>query len=504
MRILSSFGRDRGGNFGIMMAALSVPLLVAVGLAIDYSAASRAHSHMQALADGAALTLAASREKNQARMEAMANDYVAANLNGMFEAIDLDEVTLAGTDVTVGLTGKLPTSFMGLANISTIDISTSAVAERAVNGSVEVALVLDNTWSMDREDDKGIKRIEALRSAATTLVNELFADPDARVRIAVVPYAEYVNVGTANRNASWLSVPQDIVTVTPGKCTETKSRYVCTKREPSYSCPEVIDGIVTPKTCSGDCIEGNTETIDPPKISCSVDKTTRQTWFGCVGSRLKEHARLDDGNPSITYPGLLDTSQKCPSPLLALSNNKASILTSISGMTQNQGNYRPLTYIPAGLIWGMNVLSSSAPFTEGQGYDPDNKNPRKVMVLMTDGDNTMRYNAAIGKDSSDGKHLALSRVKLTGELTAEGVKQLDKSNADTRAICANIKNAQRRIEVFSVALSVDNEEARSILQDCASNTEGTLDHYYDASDSETLAAAFSGIAARLAQVRLKR
>lgn len=494
--------RDRSGNFGIMMSLLSIPLLLAVGFSIDYSAALRARTHMQVLADGAALTLASSPEKTDIKLRAMAEDYVMANLNPMFDEISVDRVLLEGNDITVGLTGKLPTSFMGLANIPTVDIGTSAVAERAVNGSVEVALVLDNTWSMDQSDPKGVKRIVALRNAATTLVNELFSNSEARVRVAVVPYADYVNVGTSNRGASWLSIPADKVTVTPGSCKEIPSETVCTKREPSYVCgTTVTDGIVTPRMCSGACTKEEVRVYEPPKQSCTADKTSTQTWYGCVGSRFKESVRLADGDLSATYPGYIATSRQCPSPILPLTSNKNNILTSIAGMTQNVGSYKPATYIPAGLIWGLNVLSPNAPFSEGEGYDPDNnRKPRKVLVLMTDGDNTLRYNATIGKDSKDGRHVGLERVTATGELTANGILQLAKTNADTRAICANLKSPDRRIEVFSVALSVENAEARSILQDCASTSE----HYYDASDADTLAAAFSGIAARLSQVRLKR
>src|SRR5690606_15689205 len=97
--------------------------------------------------------------------------------------------------------------------------------------------------------------------------------------------------------------------------------------------------------------------VVPPRESCTVDRTSTQTWYGCVGSRLKESVRLADGDVSVPYPGFIATSQQCPSPILPLTSNKGSILTSIAGMTQNVGNYKPATYIPAGLMWGLNVLS---------------------------------------------------------------------------------------------------------------------------------------------------
>ena len=38
-----------------------------------------------------------------------------------------------------------------------------------------------------------------------------------------MPYADYVNVGTSNRNASWLTIPADKVSTSEEKCTETTS-----------------------------------------------------------------------------------------------------------------------------------------------------------------------------------------------------------------------------------------------------------------------------------------
>ncbi len=64
---------------------------------------------------------------------------------------------------------------------------------------LEVAMVLDNTGSMNDFD-----KIGDLKTAATNLVNSLHSHPDADVRIGLVPFAQYVNVGAGNLGASWL------------------------------------------------------------------------------------------------------------------------------------------------------------------------------------------------------------------------------------------------------------------------------------------------------------
>ena len=162
-------------------------------------------------------------------------------------------------------------------------------------------------------------------------------------------------------------------------------------------------------------------------------------------------------------------------------------LQAINGMIINRGtSYRPNTYIPAGLIWGLNVLSPGIPFKDSGEYDNNNVKPRKVAVLMTDGENTLRYNAA------NGRHATLSGG------AANQAKQIKQTNDDTVAICTYMKS--KNIEIFTVAFMVDDPTAKSLLEGCATDSS----HYYDATDSDALLAAFSGIGQSLRVVRLAR
>jgi hypothetical protein len=145
------------------------------------------------------------------------------------------------------------------------------------------------------------------------------------------------------------------------------------------------------------------------------------------------------------------------------------------------GNYKPSTYIPAGLIWGVNILSPTEPFMEGRTYDPANKNPRKALVLMTDGANTLYFR------NSDGTHQA---VRNNGDVTT--------TNNDTSKICEYAKS--KKIEVFTVAFAVTDVAAKTMLQGCASSA----GHYYDATDSAALTAAFQSIGQSLTSLRLSQ
>ena len=484
---LGTFAKSQRGNIAVMMAILMLPLLVGMGVALDYGRYASARSHLQDLTDGVSLALAASREKDQDKLRAMAQAHVAAHSASGLKGVQIANLIAENDQVDIALKGTLKTTFMGLVNINSLDVETSALSLRAVTGSVEVALVLDNTWSMSETDAHGMSKIATLKTAAASLTSELMTNPDAMVRIGLVPYADYVNVGTQHRGAPWLAIPADYtIEPEPKTCETLTTKNVCVQKDPTYPCTKVIDGVSEPATCGGGCTKYETREVEPYQSCQGGGSAKKYTWHGCVGSRMSGTTRLDDGSPSVTYPGYVETSQKCLNPIVPLSTDKEALLAAINGMIINVGSYKPYTYIPAGLIWGQNLLSPTEPFGQGADYDPNNVSPRKVVVLMTDGENTLRFN------SSNGRHSALSSNPATGKT------QITKTNQDTAAICDYMKS--NKIEIFTVAFMVTDTDAKSLLEGCASDAE----HYYDASNPEKLMAAFAGIAQSLSKVRLAR
>lgn len=474
-----------------MSALLSVPLILAAGLAVDYTRYSASYRHLQELADITSLALAASKEQNKEKLQKMAEDTIEANRDSnRLSSVNIANLITTADDVDLELHGAIPATFMGIAGYDLLPSKASALAERAMMGKVEVALILDNTWSMSATDAKGTSKIATLKTAATKLVNELMQTEDGIVRIGLVPYADYVNVGTQYRNESWLDVPADYTTTPAPKTCEWKNveTTVCDKQNPPKTCTRVVDGIEETYSCSGGCAEGYSRKVTEYKEVCTGGgKGTAYKWYGCVGSRKGSDYRLHDDNTGIKYPGYVETSHKCLNPIVTLTSKKTTLLPAINDMIINRGtSYRPNTYIPAGLIWGLNVLSPGIPFKDAGDYDGNNVRPRKVAVLMTDGENTLRYNSA------DGRHPTLS-----GNAVNQG-KQIKQTNDDTVAICDYMKS--KNIEIFAVAFMVDDATAKSVLESCATDAS----HYYDASDSEALLAAFSGIGQSLRVVRLAR
>lgn len=483
------FLRARGGNFAVVTAVASLPLILAAGVAVDYTRYLSAEKHLQDVADAAALAIAASDETDETKLGALADSFVSGNYSGSrIHELSVASLEIGEDQVDLAVKGRLPTTFMGIVNYDWLDVNASSLAVRAVTGSVELALVLDNTWSMSEKDSSGTTKIATLKKAAGSLVTELMGNPKADVSIGLVPYADYVNVGTKYRNESWLSVPDDYDVDPKPKVCEIKdvTTTPCLEYAPKYSCTTYVDGVPQNSTCGGQCVKNGTPYTEKKEVCSGGGSVTKYRWYGCIGSRMSGTTRLNDGSPAVTYPGYVETSQKCLNPIVPLSKNKASLASAIDGMIINISSYKPYTYIPAGMIWGVNLLSPTAPFKEAGAYDAKNVAPRKAIVLMTDGENTLRFN------SGNGRHASLSSNASTA------ATQLAQTNADTKAICDYAKT--NKIEIFSVAFMVDNADAKSILEYCATDTE----HYFDASDPDKLMAAFSGIARSLSQVRLAR
>jgi Flp pilus assembly protein TadG len=477
---IRSLASNRRGNVALI-GALAFPFLIALGGgAVDFYRGYTARAQAQDVIDLAAISAASSRTTDTDQLEDIAVRYLNGNIDGQLlnsePAVALHDVTASGFRMT--LSGSVDSIFLGLVGIPRLPVDVETVVERGTAETIELVLVLDNTWSMSTTTGGATKKIDALKSASNLLVNALMSNPDGAVKIGVVPYGDYVNVGTSNRGASWLNVPANTSSTSTRTCTMITTRNICTRGTPT-TCTRSRDGVVesydcTPQTCRSEPIT--------PYESCSGGNTTTQKWFGCVTSRKEGTHRLND-NVGKTYPGLLSTSQNCLTAITPLTDTKTMVTAAINGLIINVGNYKPETYIPSGLMWGINVLSPTEPMTQAEAYGQNNTRPRKIMVLMTDGENTLRFNP------SNGLHQAPSNGN-------PGKVQLTATNADTAALCEYAKD--KKIEVYTVALAVSSNTARNLLAGCASED----DHYFDVQDAAVLEEAFLNIAASIYKVRI--
>ena len=94
--------------------------------------------------------------------------------------------------ITIEASAITPTHLMNIAGIPEITVSARTVIQRELPG-MELVMVMDNTGSM-----RSSGKIDAMKDAATSLVNILYGDRETvdGFWVGLVPYSAMVNVGT--------------------------------------------------------------------------------------------------------------------------------------------------------------------------------------------------------------------------------------------------------------------------------------------------------------------
>lgn len=201
--------RDDSGNVAIMFGLMLFVILGAAGIAIDISRSTMIRTEIHEAADAA--LLAAARYKNghpNADIDELTDVARRAFDNGIKNKaiIGFDSFALSfdpeKDTFALDVAGSIDTLIMGALGQNRIDIGTRSEAKLGKTPLLEVAMALDVTGSMNQ---KG--KISTMRNAARDLVKTLFEAEDADVKIGVVPFAQYVNIGTANATKTWLSNP---------------------------------------------------------------------------------------------------------------------------------------------------------------------------------------------------------------------------------------------------------------------------------------------------------
>jgi len=453
--MLKKYLLNTSGNFSIMFSIVITTLLIAVGAAVDISGSASKKSTLQDMSDAAALAAVSSDEDGYDELLKIVNESLAAN---NFDSLRYDVNLVVEEDsVTVLLTANYETLFLRVAGQDQLPISVLTEARLPEEVPINIALVLDRTGSM-RGDN-----MDALKAASAVLIDE-FAEYDSDTRVAVVPFSNYVNVGMHSRSETWIDVPPDgVVNIPAGECFERQPR-TCTNRVPITG-TEVVDGVIRPTT-RNQCTEWvNT---GPPETFCPPAETRNVSWSGCIGSRDGIYNEIA-AYGSRKIPGILGAN--CGEEVLPLTRDLDLVKTTINSLTASKE-----TYIPVGLINGWRMLDPEPPFVELTNAD---KERRRTLVLMTDGQNTL----SLSEPYIDGRHRGADS---------------DQSNDLTQSLCNNIKDDN--IDIWSVAYNFEGADTKDLLRDCASNSS----QFFDASDREELIYAFEQIGNSLFAARLSR
>ncbi|MCI5060766.1 MAG: pilus assembly protein, partial [Alphaproteobacteria bacterium] len=454
-------------TFGFM-----IPIVVgAVGVSVDISQAYLVKARLSSALDAAALAAAASGSDDEGEIQDKVEEFIEANYpdDKIGTAFDID-VSLDGDELTVTASAVLDTAFVGVMGFDEITVDAETIVQREVRG-LEVVMVLDNTGSMSTNDNIG-----TLKDATANFIEILFEsvdDPDL-VRVGLVPYASSVNVGPYGLGVNY---DDD----------DYGDEFVDPPEDDVYA--DYYNGM-NPYT-------GNDYGIDEEDLE--YDESEKGQWHGCV---LTEDYPLDtedhdgpwemyrhdynghdyykfrdsyDGTLGDLYNAYYGPNRYCPvQSIVPLTSDEDFLLDSAENMTASGatlGNF--------GMVWGWRVISPEEPFIEGSEYDDNEWD--KVILMMTDGVNTMSsVYSAYGRSNEH---------------------NIDAGDLDDRfaETCDNVKGAGILVYTVTFDDGVD-DDTKDLYRDCASS----VSNYHDAPTQDDLEDVFEQIARELSKLHIKQ
>lgn len=451
------FVRASHGNVAVIFSIALVPILGFVGAAIDYSRANKARTAMQTALDSAALMVSkdlSSGAITSGQVTAKAQAYFAS----LYTNSDAGGVTVTASytakdssgssTVKLNGSGTVPTDFMNLLGFPTLGIGSSSTATWG-GTRLRVAMALDVTGSMN---DAG--KLGAMKTAAKNLIDNLRASAQSTddVYMSIVPFAHMVNVGTGNRNASWIK--WDDWTENEGSC----QQYWWDNR--SYD---------TKTDCQN---AGRTWT----PLSTSA-------WQGCVSDRDQPADTTKDApnTPATRFPARyqLLNSTVCPPQITPMTSIYAAgdaltLKTKIDGLTASGGTNQPI-----GMAWAWLSLQTGNPLNT-PAKDPDFKYTDAI-ILLSDGLNTMDRWPSYGN----------GQVQYNGQIDAR-----------QKLLCDNIRasstNTSRTV-IYTIQVNTDGDPESAILKYCADSG-----NFFATTTASGISTAFAQIGSSLSKLRIAK
>ncbi|MGQ7791874.1 vWA domain-containing protein [Faunimonas sp. B44] len=420
--MLRSLRRKDDGNIAIMFAFSLIPIMGLMGIAVDYTRASDARVRMQTALDSVALTAAkASRDMSDAQLRTMVEERLAALLPAQYYTFQVSEFSRDQGTVQIAATGQLKSTLTGVLGSEHLNIAASSEATWST-GKMEIVLAVDDTGSMNQHN-----RLIELKKAATALLDSVqSSDPDL-VKVGLVPFNTQVRLNTSYKDQTWLKF-----------------------RDKECTFLEILFG-----TCK---TGANSEVTKANWAGCITDRG-ENPYTTNVSGKDYDTNDLQGSGDAFRYTAVVCATTKLPE-IVPLNTNLADLRVRINNM-QADGN----TNITIGLAWGQTLLSPEAPFTQGVAWGTEDVS--KVLILITDGDNT------------------------------ENRWTKDQTRIDQRTSLACDAVKAKKILLYTVRLQEGNQ---TLLRQCATST----DHYFNVENVNDLVPAFQAIGAQLSELRISK
>ncbi len=210
---LKSAARCSKGQVSVLFALMSVPLLLAVGAAVDYVRVLNVRTELQTSLDAAALAAAMAETKTKSEREAIAKQYFKRAFSGEDGGGEVDfKVQVNAKTITAQARYSIDNSLMKLAGVNASEISVSSEVSRAVQTTVEVAMVLDYSWSMT-ENNKYSRMAQAAREMVDSIASRVAS---GKFKVGIVPFSAMVYtsmpssyVTQSSWSSTWTGCTQD-------------------------------------------------------------------------------------------------------------------------------------------------------------------------------------------------------------------------------------------------------------------------------------------------------
>lgn len=345
---ISRFRREEDGSVVFLSVIMFLIILMVGGIGVDVMLAEMRRTQLQDTLDRA--VLAAASLEQDLDPESVVEDYFDKTaLSEHLKDIQVEE-GLGYRTVTATADTTVATQFMHLSGVSSLSMNAASGAEERIGG-VEISMVLDVSGSMNSNS-----RLPNLKIAAKDFVDTLTTTTeDGKLSVSIVPYATQV------------SAPEDFI------------QHFNLTNEHSYS----------------NCVNFAASDFD----STSIDPTAQLTRTMHFDPWYTFDGRDNDPMELVQSPVCVEADDNSRE-MLVMQKDATTLKNFIDAMWGG-GN----TSIDVGMKWGTALLDASLQpvidnmITDGQvsadfdgrPYAYDNSQTLKVIVLMTDGQNTSQY-----------------------------------------------------------------------------------------------------------------
>ncbi|MAZ03741.1 MAG: hypothetical protein CMN56_11450 [Sneathiella sp.] len=429
-RIVPGFLKDSRGVSAVIIAFLAIPIFGAVGLSIDLGRAYVLKSKLSTALDAAGLAVGRNIfAPTDAEIYADAQKYFDANFPSGFmgtDPITMDATTVTWDatreNITLNVNADMNTTFMNVLGQPSLTLGAATEIKRQ-NRGMELVLVLDNTGSMSSSLG-GSDRLGVLKTSAKGLIDTLYGNDETRDKlwVGIVPYTMAVNVGP--QNIEWLKnyYITNLTSNTNSIFTQDSSNTYLGRDVTGNGVNDTVYGWEGCVEMRGNLLGGTIDTTDTPPSNDFVpyfwndyyrdsDNDFNGDNYG-GDNVMRNDWRKENGSVSISSGlGGQGPNKYCPTTkVLPLTAEKTTIKNHIDSMDHDGG-----TAVNIGMTWGWRAISPrwrgfwqgsstlnlptntkvtpNVPYT-ALPLEYDEMHMDKVVILMTDGLNTLGTNSS--------------------------------------------------------------------------------------------------------------